>query len=560
MAGVTSGAHGPDGDHIVGFLDIGTSSVRLMLVQIGPDQAYRVISLRREVVRLGDEEFGDRLLRPASVERAVAVCRSLAELARLAGASEIVAAATSATREARNQADFLARLRDEAGLDVHVVSGREEARLVYLSVLGSVDLAERTALCLDIGGGSTEVIVGDARQPLFLDSLPLGAVRLAGDPNLPDVSGRVSAGDYKRLQRAVRLASLRSVSAVRARKVDIAYGTSGTVRSLAAVAARVLHGREPQRDQVVTLPDLRKTIKMLRGLTLDERRRLPGLKPDRADIIIAGAVVLETLMTDLELPSVTALSDGGLREGLLVDYLWRSAHASPVHRLSVRERSVVRLMRFSGADEAHARHVSHLALELFDSACEAGLHRLRGQERELLEGAALMHDVGGLISYADHHVHSAYLIANADLLGFDQRETAVMASTALFHRKAGPSTRHVLYARLEVADRKTVRTLSTVLRLAERLDRSHASVVRHARLEAGSSRSELVLRLATKGPAHLELWGLEKQRGSIEQSLRRRLTIETTTLFGGPASTNTRPTATLENAEDRGSPASLSLP
>ena len=205
MAGVTGGARGPDGDHVVGFLDIGTSSVRLMLVQIGPDQAYRVISLRREVVRLGDEEFGDSLLRPASVERAVAVCRSFAELARLAGASEIVTAATSATREARNQADFLARLRDEAGVDVHVVSGREEARLIYLSVLGSVDLAERTSLCLDIGGGSTEVIVGDARQPLFLDSLPLGAVRLAGDPNLPDVSGRVSAGDYKRLQRAVRL-------------------------------------------------------------------------------------------------------------------------------------------------------------------------------------------------------------------------------------------------------------------------------------------------------------------------------------------------------------------
>jgi exopolyphosphatase/guanosine-5'-triphosphate,3'-diphosphate pyrophosphatase len=193
------------------------------------------------------------------MERTLAVCRSFAELARSSGATEVVAVATSATREARNRAAFVARLRDEAGLDVHVVSGREEARLIYLGVLGTVELGERTLLCLDIGGGSTEVIVGDARQELFLDSLPLGAARLAGDPTLPDVSGPISAEDYQRLQRAVRLASVHAVSAVRGFDVDVAYGTSGTIRNLAAVAAKVLHGREPQREETVTLPDLRKT-------------------------------------------------------------------------------------------------------------------------------------------------------------------------------------------------------------------------------------------------------------------------------------------------------------
>jgi exopolyphosphatase / guanosine-5'-triphosphate,3'-diphosphate pyrophosphatase len=518
---------GTAGDaHVVGFVDIGTNSVRVMLVLIGPGQAYRVISLQREVVRLGEEEFGDRLLRPAAMERAVAVCRSFAELARSAGATEIVTVATSATREARNQATFVARLRDEAGLDVHVVSGREEARLIYLGVLATVDLGDRTALCLDIGGGSTEVIVGDARQELFLDSLPLGAVRLAGDPSLPDVSGPVSGDDYKRLQRAVRLASVHAVGAVRAYDVDVAYGTSGTIRNVAAVAARALHGREPQRAETVTLPDLRKAIKLLRGLTLDERRRVPGLRPDRADIVVAGAAVLETLMTDLELPAVTALSESGLREGLLMDYLMRSPHAAIVHELSVRERSVVRLVHATGADEVHARHVARLALELFDSARETGLHKLGAQERELLEDVALMHDVGSFLSYVDHHLHSAYLIGNADLLGFDQRETAIMAATALFHRRSTPSTRHGIYARLEAADRKTVRTLSTLLRLAERLDRSHAGAVRHARLEAGSTRRELVLRLATNGAAHLELWGLEKRRASMEKALGRRLTLE----------------------------------
>ena len=218
------------------------------------------------------------------------------------GARQIVTAATSATREARNQADFLARLRDEAGLDVHVVSGREEARLIYLSVLGSVDLGERTSLCLDIGGGSTEVIV--RRCPVSRCSstaFPLAPCRLAGDPNLPDVSGPRLAGDYKRLQRTVRLASARTVSAVQSRKVDIAYGTS---RERSATWRPSPPRRCTAANQSVTrcLPCLTcaRRSRCCAALTLGERRRLPGLKPDRADIIITGAVVLETLMTDLD--------------------------------------------------------------------------------------------------------------------------------------------------------------------------------------------------------------------------------------------------------------------
>ena len=528
------------GAQVVGFVDIGTNSVRVMLVRIGAGHAFRILSRQRELVRLGEEEFGDRLLRPAAVERAVAVCRSFVALARSGGAREIVAVATSATREARNRAAFLARLRDEAGLDVHVISGREEARLIYCGVLGSVDLGRRTCLCLDIGGGSTEVIVGDARQELFLDSLPLGAVRLAGDSDLPDVSGRVSSEAYKRLQRAVRLASVHAVSAVRAHEVDVAYGTSGTIRNLAAIASQALHGRAAPRDARLTLSDLRKTIKLLCGLSLEERRRLPGLKPDRADIIIAGAAVLETLMTDLGLPAVIALTDGGLRQGLLIDYLLRSPQAALVRELPVRERSVLRLLHASGADEAHARHVARLALQLFDSAGAAGLHKLGGPRRELLEHAALMHDVGSFISYDDHHLHSAYLIANADLLGFDQRETAVMAATALFHRKATPSTRHPAYAGLEAADRKAVRTLSTLLCLAERLDRSHGGLVHEARLDAGGRRRDLVLRLAVNGPAQLELWGLEKRRAPLERALQRQLTIVVSTAPDAQAAAQAR--------------------
>jgi exopolyphosphatase/guanosine-5'-triphosphate,3'-diphosphate pyrophosphatase len=514
----------PAAGRVVGFIDIGTNSVRLMVVRIASRHSYQVINLTREVVRLGEEEFGDRLLRPAAIERAVTVCRSFAGLARSHGAAETVAVATSATREARNQAAFVARLHDEAGLDVHVVSGREEARLIFLGIRSRIELGDRTAFCLDIGGGSTEVMVGDGRRHLFLDSLPLGAVRLAGDPDLPSVAGRVSGDDYQQLQRAVRLASVHAVAAVRGYDVDVAYGTSGTVRNVAAVAARVLHDREPQRDETVALADVRKVVKLLRGLTLDERRRVPGLNPDRADIVVAGAVVLETLLADLGLPAVTALGECGLRDGLLADYLARGADRAAVDELSVRERSVLRLLQATGADETHARHVARLALELFDSARLAGYHALGGEQRELLRHAALLHDVGTFVSYAEHHVHSAYLIANADLLGFDQREIAIMAASALFHRKATPNARFAAFAGLDDAAREVVRTLSDLLRLAERLDRSHGGVVRHARLETAGRRA-LTLRLTTKGPAELELWGLENRRAAMEKAMRRRLTI-----------------------------------
>jgi exopolyphosphatase/guanosine-5'-triphosphate,3'-diphosphate pyrophosphatase len=203
-----------------------------------------------------------------------------------------------------------------------------------------------------------------------------------------------------------------------------------------------------------------------------------------------------------------------------------------VNELSVRERSVLRLVRACGADEAHARHVARLALELFDSSRDAGFHALGDEERELLEHTALLHDVGAFISYPDHHVHSAYLIANTDLLGFDQREIAVMAATALFHRKATPGARVPAYARLDAPDRKTVGTLANLLRLAERLDRSHGAIVRHARLVADGRRA-LTLHLVTKGPAQLELWGLENRRAAIEKALVRRLTIEVEVVAGG---------------------------
>jgi exopolyphosphatase/guanosine-5'-triphosphate,3'-diphosphate pyrophosphatase len=509
---------------VVGFIDVGTNSVRLMLVHVQPDHSYAVISVQREAVRLGEHEFGSGRLQPEAIERAVLVCRSFAGLARSYGADDIVAVATSATREASNRLDFLERLRDEAGLEVHAISGKEEARLVYLGVLSRVDLGDRTALAIDIGGGSTEVIVGTAQGDLFMDSLNLGALRLSDELFAPGDSGVVSGAARGELQRRVELSSAHAAQELRRFRIDVAYGTSGTIRNLAAAAARVFHDATPGREQPLSRADLRKLLPMLSAMTSEERARVPGINPERADIIVAGAVILESIMTAAGVKEIVALADCGVREGLLVDYLQRTGNTGLVQGMSVRERSVLQLARATKFDEVHARRVQALALGLFDSSREAGLHALGDRDRELLAHAALLHDIGAFISYRDHHLHSAYLAGNADLLGFDQDEVEIVAAVIRFHRKTMPTERHRSLAGMRRRDRESVPLLSLLLRLAEGMDRSRSACVTAARLGIEEP-DGVLLEVETAGDCHLELWAVERQRDAVRRALGRALSV-----------------------------------
>jgi len=308
-------------------------------------------------------------------------------------------------------------------------------------------------------------------------------------------------------------------------RIDVVFGTSGTIRNLASVVVRALRDDTPQRVDTLSRTEVRKVAKMLRSLSLEERRAVSGLNPLRADIVIAGAAILDALMEDLGLAEIQAVAECGLREGLVVDHLARGAHEASPKAPSVRERSVLQLARACAFDEPHARHVAGLALELFDSAAAAGLHRYGDEQRELLGHAALLHDIGTFLSYSDHHLHSYYLIRHADLLGFDENEIATMAATALFHRKAKPGTRHPAFAELDRPMRKAVRLLSVLLRMAEYMDRSHSGAVAHASLRADGP-GALVLEVRPAKDWHLERWRLENRREAVEKGLGRTLTVK----------------------------------
>ncbi|MBI3863522.1 MAG: Ppx/GppA family phosphatase [Planctomycetia bacterium] len=523
------GAHpsppAPDssGEHTVGFIDLGTNSVRLLLVRINPNHSYTVLAEQKETVRLGEGEFRRNTLQPDAMRRAGLVCARFAEIARLRGASEVLAVATSATREAENRAAFVRHLRRVAGIDVRVISGKEEARLIYLGVASGANIGGRQTLFIDVGGGSTEVIVGDQQQYRFVDSLKLGAIRLSSMFFRSGDSGPVSATRYGRIQRYIRTRSVRTLERLRQFTIEQTIVSSGTAMNLAEIAMRNEHKRGLVKGDVLSRAQLREVVELLCSLPLDRRREVPGINPERADIIIAGAAILESLMQELDLSEV-GVSERGLREGLPIDYLSRSDNAHLFEQTSFRERSVLELGQRCGFDEPHARHIVRLAWGLFDSAREAGLHSFGEWERELLEHACLLHDVGAFVSYTNHRTHSYYVIRNADLLGFDQTEISIIAAVALFHHKAFPRLKHPEFAELDKRSRQIVRVLCTFLRIAESLDRSHLQSVSQVRLRAGDKKS-IVLEITPTRDCHLELWEVRNHERAFEKVFGRKLSI-----------------------------------
>lgn len=536
-------------ERIVAFIDLGTNSARLLLVSVSADGATATLSQQKEVIRLGEGEFGSKRLQAEAMDRAVAVCGRFAEMARAKDAQEIIAVATSATREAQNKRTFLQRMRSEARINLRIISGKEEARLIYLGVASGTRIDVQKALFIDIGGGSTEIVLGNQSEHFFIDSLKLGAIRITAMFFEPGFDGPVSAAMYRRIVQHVRNQAVRAVQSLSRHKIDLVIGSSGTVQNMVDITARRVLGRPAQRDDVVSAADIRDTAAELRSLPLAARRKVVGLNADRADIIVAGAAILETLMHQLKTPGIRA-SERGLREGLLIDYLARSAKQMPLTSTSFRERSVLRLGRACSFDEPHAFQVARLALMLFDSARDLGLHNLGPTERELLEYAALLHDVGTFVSYANHQMHSHYLIRHGELLGFDDREIDLIALIARYHQKSYPSKSHTEFAALTDDDQRTVEVGCTLLRLAECLDRGHMGAVTAAQFETGGKgkgngkstgnddgksrgKGKITLHLEATADCRLEIWGVHDRRKAFRRTFDKRLEVRVSEALAG---------------------------
>jgi exopolyphosphatase/guanosine-5'-triphosphate,3'-diphosphate pyrophosphatase len=329
----------------------------------------------------------------------------------------------------------------------------------------------------------------------------------------------VDDSTYNKMKRHARGLVVHTVRSVLKSRIDLTVGSSGSIMNLAEMSAKAYNAK----PGTLRLSHLKKLTTMLRSLPLEQRKAVPGMNPERADIIVGGAAVLETLMEELKIEEL-AVSDRGAQNGLLVDYLSRIEGYPHAKRMSVRETSVLQLGRSCNIDEHHAESVVKIALELFDSGKAIGLHDLGKKERELLKYAAYLHDVGDFISFTNHHAHSYYIVRNADLLGFESKEIAMMADLVRYHRKRPPRRKDPELEDLDERSQQKVITMAAFLRLAETLDRSHANLVSSVELRKNGKEVSLVVN--ADADVSLEVWGVEGDSRAFKRAFDKELRVE----------------------------------
>jgi exopolyphosphatase/guanosine-5'-triphosphate,3'-diphosphate pyrophosphatase len=496
----------------IAAIDIGTNSVHMIIVRVRPDLSFEVVDREKEMVRLGAGGLDGRRLSDAAVTSALQTLTKFKRLAESHAVDEIVATATSAVREAENGGDFVATVRRDVGIRVRIISGAEEARLIHLAAAYAAGVGGRTSVVIDIGGGSVEITQGTAARMQLGRSFKIGVIRLTERFVTTDP---LSKDDERKVERFVRRQTAAHLQAIRKRGFHRVIGTSGTILALGALAAK---DGSDLRNRRISTKAVRRVRRTLTSMTIEERLALPGLDPRRADVTVAGAVLLDTLLKALGATELT-LCDFALREGLVLDYIKKNgAHIRTVERYpDVRRRSVIELAERCNYVARHAAQVAHLSLSVFD-ATQAD-HGMGPREREWLEYAALLHDIGGQISYEGHHKHSQYLIQHGDLRGFEPEEIALMALVARYHRQSTPRKSHKDFTRLSASRRRVVRRLGAILRLAEGLDRSHAQVIRA--VEVADTPEGLVIRLRAGEDPELELWAAQRHAAPLAALIKR---------------------------------------
>jgi exopolyphosphatase/guanosine-5'-triphosphate,3'-diphosphate pyrophosphatase len=512
----------------IAAIDIGTNSIHMVIARsIGP-AGFELADREREVVQIGRGSFKSGRLRAKAIRRTVEALTRFVHLARRQQVDRILCTATAAVREARNGGSFLEAAREGAGITPRVIPPEEEGRLIYLGVKSALQLDDRKSLIVDIGGGSAQLVVADRDHLIETRSAPLGALRLTECFLHSDPPTR---RELLRLRRHVRRTAAESLAAVAALKPARVYGSSGSIHALADLAHHEETGRSLTHlnGHVLTRESLERLLRRIQHLGLAARERLHGLDPQRAEIIVPGAMVLAQILGALEIDEIT-ISDFGVREGLVMDYL--SSHTREVHTLGdvqdLRMRSVLQLLQKFQPEERHlrhARHVARLSLAMFDGL--RARHRLSDPARDLLHFSALLHDVGAVLGYDRHAEHSAYVIRNGSLRGLSAHEVEMIAIVAQYHGKARPRNSDPALRRLDRRQQRAAKWLSAIVRIAEGLDRSHYQLVQDLRVLR--TRNGISLRLTVRRGAGLELWAARRRTRLLERLIGARVAVSAKT-------------------------------
>ena len=520
-------------NRILAAIDVGTNSIHMVVVRIQTDlPAFTIIAKEKSTVRLGDRDKATGDLTPEAMERAAKALRRCKTLAQSLDAEDVIAVATSAVRETSNGPAFLAKVEATLGIRIELITGVEEARRIYLGVLSGMEFNHQPHIIIDIGGGSTELILGSGQEPRSLSSTKVGAVRLS---SLFVTSDPISTKDFKAMQVYIRELLESATSELRLvlgpQDLPRLVGTSGTIEAVASLLAYETEGTVPDRlgGYSVTLAQIEELLQRLRRLNYAQRAALPGMSERRAEIIVAGTLILVEAMRQLQLSQIT-LCERALREGIVVD--WMLSHGLIEDRLryqnSIRQRSIFYAARKFQVNLDHCQRVAEFALSLFDQLRELLNDRLdawsdrSSNVRDLLWAAAMLYDSGSYISNSAYHKHSYYLIRNGELLGYTDLEIEIIANLARYHRKSPPKRKHENYQQLvKKSDRQVVDQLHPILRLAVAMDRRKQGAIAQVRCEWTDDHKTIYLHLRSSYPEDdciLELWSLAQSKPEFEKA------------------------------------------
>jgi len=483
----------------VACVDMGSNAIRFLAAEFSSEREHEVLFAERRPVRLGHGVFLSGKLVPNAMDAAVEALADFAARMEELGVQRYRAVATSAVRESKNREEFVERVERETSIKLDLISGSEEARLQHLAVVNRLRLGEEQWVLVDLGGGSVEVSLVDAAGILWSESHTMGSVRL-----LEELAGASEeAGRFSRLL-AEYINTLRIPSAASHATPAGFIGTGGNIESLAKLAGE----RLPSDAWELSVDRLRALINTLATLSYRERVEQLRLREDRADVILPAAMVFERL-ADLCKADKILVPHVGIKEGVLLDLVDRMARRSkPDSRQEQAEQaSAMALGRRYFFDEAHATHVTRMALSLFDQL--HALHGLGSAARKILQAAALLHDIGQYVSYKRHHKHTLYLVRYSELPNFAPHEMNLVAAVARYHRKSEPAPHHFVWDRLQPEAQEEVRRLAAILRVADALDREHQQRV--TSVAADLTDHELVLTLTGAGELLLEGWSMKKK-------------------------------------------------
>ncbi len=507
---------------IVSFIDLGSNSVRMVIVKILQNGGTSVLNQTKHMVQLGRGAFLNNILQKDAMERTLQVLLSFSLACKSFQVNEIVAVATCAVRDAENGQVFLNEIYEKTAIAFTCISGEEEARLIYRGVSEFLEKSSDMRLYLDIGGGSTEFVVGDSTTPKILDSVKLGCVRLA-NMFAPSKYGKTSDTQYAQIQSYVRDIAKHTFGRIINYNLQELVASSGTAQNLSLISAFMEYGdKKPQNAELIlTYKNLVKTVKYLRSLSEEERKNVPGINPNRLDLIVPGAAILQTVVEELGFDYIR-ISHFGLRDGLLREYLAKHYSSSIDETASVREKSVLKLARACRFEEEHSRYVAKISLRLFDSAKICNLHNMNKNNRDLLYFSALMHDIGIFISFSKHDAHGKYLISHHSLLGFNSKEINLMANLVGAHRIKNKE--QIGLDDLDESIRPNAEKMVMFLKIAEVLDRCHGKYIHDATFIEDKNQIKLVI--SHNEPCPLEQEKIEQAKKLFKKVFLQEIAVE----------------------------------